>query len=87
MRKIEVDLSDILDLASTAETYGLLHILPDLGRWSGPVSDAEIEEHASWYLSADAKVSGYTEEDYQIIGKKLTEWRDKYAAEVEDVPS
>lgn len=68
MRTVTIDLEEILDVVSAAEDYGYGDdvLFDALANWAGAVSDAEIAEHATAFLS----------EDY--VRRRLTEWRDRY---------
>ncbi len=73
MRNIQVDLKDILDLASEAAGDGNLNLLAWYWKLAGPVSDADIEEYVS--LS--------DQEGFPVDKQDLIEWRDHYASEAE----
>jgi len=44
-----------------------------------PVSDEEISEYASWFITDEAKAQGYSTEDKEAAVERITEWRNQYA--------
>lgn len=80
MRKIEIDLHELLDIVIAAEDYGYSDdsLLSWFGDFIGELTDNEIEQFASWFKSDEAKKQRYTEEDYEDVKNKLKLFRDKY---------
>jgi len=80
MRKIEIDLRDILDLVNCAHDYGFSDnvLMSSFAEFTGPVSEAEIEEFARYFLTPAARREGYGQEDVGQAKERLTEWADKY---------
>lgn len=70
-------LNDVLDMVSSAEHYAydspiVMSFLSDLiGR---KLSGEEIERFCQWLYEGN----DYTEEDYQQVKEKLTEFKDRY---------
>ena len=77
MRKLEIELGNILDLIVCAEDYGFKDdVLFDsfaemLGR---ELADAEIE----WYARDLENTEGYGEEDYESAKETLEEFKNQY---------
>jgi hypothetical protein len=80
MRTVTIPIKEILDLVVCAEDYGHTNgvLLTTLAEWAGDVTDAEIHEHAAWYLTPKAKAQGYTKVDRDEAVERLTEWWEKY---------
>jgi hypothetical protein len=77
MRDVTIKLDGILGLASCATDYGfdLSVLMSAFGEMTGPVTDEEIHE----YADSIRQKPDYTDEDYDCISERLTEWRDEYA--------
>lgn len=82
MRTLAVDLAKVLDVVACAQLYGyeedVLSIA--LGKMTGPVDDAEIQEFANWYATDAGRSQGYGEQDRDAVLLILTAWRDQFAA-------
>lgn len=78
MRKIELELDEILELIAVADDYGFGDLKPDFARWIGSLSDIEIEDHASRFLSPEYAEKGYTEEDYDNVKERLELFREQF---------
>lgn len=79
-RTIPIKVSDILSLVNCAESYGFNDdvLMSTFAEWCGYVSNTDIEQYATWFLSLQAAERGYTEEDYDCAIDQLTAWRDRY---------
>ncbi len=82
MRKeVTVQLDDILGLIACAEDYGYGFstfyggMADFLNR---KLTDEEINNYASWFLSDEAKSKNYAQEDFDTAIKRLTEFRNRY---------
>ena len=82
MRKIEIELSDLLDLVNAAESFGYADdvLMASLAKWAGNVTDTEI----SAYAHSLSNESGYGTEDRVEAVARLTEWRGKHKRSVID---
>jgi len=81
MRILKVDLNLVLDLIGCGEDYGfdnsiLLEAFAEMMDYK--LSDEEIEECSSCFLSEEAKKQGYSREDYETSKTKLTHFRKQY---------
>ncbi len=76
MRKIEIDLDDILELVNCAEDYGFANdvLLNAFASFTVEVTDEEIKSYATKLMEED----GYGQEDYDEAIEVLTTWRDRF---------
>lgn len=85
MRKLEIEIDEVLSLVSCAQDYGFANALlfGAFASWcSGKVSDDEIENYAADFMTPESIAKGFSEEDYDDIKERLTEWRDRYCKKI-----
>jgi len=80
MRKVEIDIYEILDLICSSEDYGFNNstLLYSFKEMLDSLSNDEIENYCSYFLSEEAINQGYTNEDYEICKERLIEFKEKY---------
>lgn len=87
MPKREIDQDDILDLIACASDYGHTNsiLMGTLVAWAWPITDEDIDRRAAWFVSEEAKASGYCEEDAEESRRRLVEARKRFAPETSHV--
>ena len=83
MRQLNIDLEEILDVITEQESIGSgrSELYTSLFNLIKPLTDEEIEEYASKYLTDEAKAEGCKREDYEMTIATLEELRDEYQKE------
>lgn len=76
-RRISIELNEVLDLVAAAVDYGydedvLMHTFY---KFCEPVTEEEIIKFSELISVAD----GYSEEDGEEVGRRLTAWVSKYS--------
>ena len=79
-RILEIKLDDILELICCADDYGYRNdvLFEAFSLLLTTLSDEEIENYASTFLSDESKKDGFSEEDYESSKKILLEFRNEY---------
>lgn len=80
MRKLSIDITEILNLISCAEDYGFSDdvLFTYFASFLGDLSNEEIEEYCSYYTSNAGREAGYNEEDYEEVKEKLQQFKEDY---------
>jgi hypothetical protein len=84
MRKIEIEISEILDLVNCAEDYGFEDdvLFDAFAEFLGyKLSNEEIEIFSKSFL----KEEGYGKEDYNQIKKRLFDFKTKYCKDIIEI--
>lgn len=76
MRKVQVDLEDLLDLVNAAEDFGYADdvFMSTMADWAGKVTMAEINEYGDLL----AQQPGFSEDDGENAVETLKAWRKQY---------
>ena len=80
-KQITIKLSEIFSLVSCASDYGFEDevLLEAFATWCNKqVTDVEIENYCSSFLTEEYRKQGYSIVDYGCIKTRLLEWRSKY---------
>jgi len=85
-RNVTIPLSELLSIVSCADDYGHNNgvLMDAVAKWSGWVTDKEIEEYADWFVTPEAYKQGYREVDREESTERLTEWRDRYCTKYKE---
>lgn len=80
-REITIPISEILSLISCADTYGFrddVLFVAFAQYLNFQLTDKEILDYASWFLSDEAKSQGFSREDFLDIKNTLGKFKDDY---------
>lgn len=80
MRKVNIDITEILNLITCAEDYGFKSevLFSSFAAMLEKLSDDEIEEYCSYYTSSAGIEAGYSEEDSDNAKEILQQFREDY---------
>lgn len=80
MRKVNIDITEILNLIASAEDYGFKDdvLFSYFASFLEQLTNDEIEEYCSYYTSESGREAGYGEEDYEEIKEVLQEFKEDY---------
>jgi hypothetical protein len=87
VRTLNIDLFDILNLVHAAEDFGYARsvLFGAFADMTSFVSDNEIIEYAESFLTEEAQIEGYTEEDHASAIEAITCWRNTYCIRESDL--
>lgn len=79
-KSVKSDLNDLLRLVDHAldYQYDADHFYEQMANLIKHLSNEEIENYASWYLTEEADEKGYSKIDYDKCRDKLEEFKKQY---------
>jgi hypothetical protein len=74
MRKINVDIKELIDIIFAGREGDLYDYLYDYLKNDLKITNEDIKEYAKYYRTQEAKKNGYEEEDYESAMDFAEDW-------------